>query len=221
MDKVQEILLNHNTDIRMEDSYVAPFSIYINCRCHRLALCFKHLFDQFPWLELIDRLLFGLWKGFYCSGKNRHVLKSIQEAYGSKALNLVKAAVTRRLPHGAACKRCWERYHFIIEALGDIITTSSNLELVACRDTLLEATVYQITFLEDAVSVTNILSLLLQSVKKDFSAISRSTNAVLVTFKVMGENRETKYLKNFNKIENSQKQNNVIFNNSQTSITRS
>ena len=109
---------------------------------------------------------------------------------------------------------------FIIEALGDIITTSSNLELVACRDTLLEATVYQITFLEDAVSVTNILSLLLRSVKKDFSAISRSTNAVLVTFKVMGENRETKYLKNF-KIENSQKQNNVIFNNSQTSKTRS
>ena len=111
---------------------------------------------------------------------------------------------------------------FIIEALGDIITTSSNLELVACRDTLLEATVYQITFLEDAVSVTNILSLLLQSVKKDFSAISRSTNVLqMVTFKVMGENRETKYLKNFNKIENSQKQNNVIFNNSQTSKTRS
>ena len=123
----------------------------------------------------------------------------IQEAYGSKALNLVKAAVTRWLSHGAACKRCQERYHIIIGALDDIITTSINAELVACRDTLLEtATVYQITFLEDVLSATNIMSLLLQSDKKDFSAISPSTNTVMGTLKVMGENRETKYLKNFN-----------------------
>ena len=155
MDKVQEILLNSNIDISntrfscldgtntMSGEHtglqkrirnVAPFSIYINCRCDRLALWFKHLFDQFPWLESIDRLLFGLWKGFYSSGKNRYILKSIQGAYCLKALNLVKAAVTRWLSHGAACKRCRERYHIIIEALDDIITTSNNPELVACRD---------------------------------------------------------------------------------------
>ena len=122
---------------------------------------------QFPWLESIGRLLLGLWKGFYYSGKNYHILKSIQEAYGVQALNLVKAAVTRWLSHGAACKHCWERHHIIIEVLGDIITTSSNPELVACRDALLEtATVYQTTFLEDVLSVTYILPLLLQSDKK-------------------------------------------------------
>ena len=85
---------------------VAPFSIYINCKCHRLALCFNHLFDQFPWLELIDRLLLGLQKGFYYPGKNHHILKYIHEANGLKALNLVKAAVTRWLSQGIACKRC-------------------------------------------------------------------------------------------------------------------
>ena len=61
---------------------------------------------QFPWLESIGRLLLGLWKGFYYSGKNYHILKSIQEAYVVQALNLVKAAVTRWLSHGAACKHC-------------------------------------------------------------------------------------------------------------------
>ena len=127
MDKVQEVLLNNNIDIsntrfscldgtntmsgectslQRRTGNVVPFSIYINSRCHRLALCFKHLFNQFPWLESIDRLLLGLWKGFYYSGKNRHILKSIQEAYGLKVLNLVKTEVTRWLSHGAACKCC-------------------------------------------------------------------------------------------------------------------
>ena len=170
--------------------HVAPFSIYNNCRCHRLVLCFKYLFDQFPWLESIDRLLLGLWKGFYYSRKNCHILKPIQEAYGLKALNLVRAAVTRWLSHGAACKRCRERYHLIIEALDDIITTSSNAERVACRDTHLEAaTVYQITFLEDVLSVTNILSLLLQSDKKGFCVISRSVNTDLGTLNYRREQK--------------------------------
>ena len=127
MDKVQEILLNNNTDISntrfscldgtntMSGEHtglqrrirnVARFSIYINCKCHHLALCFKHLFDQFLWLESIDRLLVGLWKGFYYSRKNRHIWNSFQEVLGLKALNLVKAAVTRLLSHGSACKHC-------------------------------------------------------------------------------------------------------------------
>ena len=29
---------------------ISLHSIYVNCRCHRLALCFKHLIDQFSWL---------------------------------------------------------------------------------------------------------------------------------------------------------------------------
>ena len=96
------------------------------------TLFFKHLFDQIPGPESIDRLLLGLWKGIYYSGKNWHILKSIQEAHGLKALNLVKATVTRRFSHGAAYSN-----NIIVEALYDIATTSSNPELVACRDNLL------------------------------------------------------------------------------------
>ena len=173
MDKVREILSENNIDIsktrfscldgtnamsgehtglQRRIRHLAPFSIYVKCHCHRLALCFKHLFERFPWLESVDKLLLGLWKGFYYSGKNRHILKALQEAYGLKALNLVKAAVTRWLSHGAACRRCRERYVVIIESLDDIVSNKANAELLGHRDTLLQTkTVYRITFLEDDI----------------------------------------------------------------------
>ena len=131
--------------------------------------------------------------------KKTNILRSLQEVYGIKALNRVKAVVTRWLSHGAACKCCRERYHIIIEALDDIISTTNNPELVTYRNTLLDTeTVYQITFLEDVLSVTNILSLLLQSDKKDFSAIASSVNAVIEILKNIRENIDTNHLKNFN-----------------------
>ena len=92
----------------------APHEIYINCRCHRLALCFKHLFEELPWLQSIDSLLLGLWKIFLFGSKNCFILREIQKAYVMKSLNVIKAAVTRWLSHGAACKRCRERYGMIL-----------------------------------------------------------------------------------------------------------
>ena len=50
----------------------APFSIYVNCRCHRLALCFKHLANKFLWLSEIDKLLLRLWKTFHFCSLNCH-----------------------------------------------------------------------------------------------------------------------------------------------------
>ena len=126
---------------------LAPFSIYVNYRFHWLALCFKHLLELFPWLELLDKLLLGLQRGFYYSGKNHHTLKELQEAYDLKALNLVKATVTRWLSHGAACRRYWEQYVIIIEALDDILSKKGNPDLLVHWNTLLETqTVFQITF---------------------------------------------------------------------------
>ena len=90
--------------------HISPHSIYVNCRCHRLALCFKHLIDQFSWLAKLDKLLLGLWKSFHFSALNCPILTEIQKAYGMEAFHLVKAVVTRWLSHGATCKRCLERY---------------------------------------------------------------------------------------------------------------
>ena len=79
-----------------------------------------------------------------------------------KALNIIKAAVMRWLSRGAACKRCKESYGMITGSLDDIITRNPRPYLTGYRDETLNAqTVLQITFLEDALTVTNILSLVL------------------------------------------------------------
>ena len=85
MDKVQEILLNNNIDIshtrfscldgtktmssertglQRRICNAAPFSIYIKCRCHRLALYFKHLFDHVLWLNQLTGFYLGCGKVF-------------------------------------------------------------------------------------------------------------------------------------------------------------
>ena len=127
---------SENTGLQQRTQHFPPFSIYSNCRCHWLALCFNHLSELFAWFESLDKLL--LWKGFYYSRKNGHILKELQEAYGLKAFNLVKVAVTRWLSYGAACRRCRERYIIIIEALNDIVSKTRNLDLLVRRNTLLE-----------------------------------------------------------------------------------
>ena len=148
----------------------------------------------------MDKLLLGLWKGFYYSGKNIHILKELQEAYGLKALNLVKAAATRWLSHGAACQRCRERYVIITEALGNIVLKKGNPNLSVHGNTLLVTqTVFQITFLEDVLSVTNALSLFLQSDIKDFAAISRIVSSALQILEDVSNDFDSIHLASFNK----------------------
>ena len=75
-----------HTGLQRRICNVTPFSIYVNCICKHLALCFNNLFDQFSWFESIDRLLFGLRKGLYYCRKNCHIFKSNQGAYTLKVM---------------------------------------------------------------------------------------------------------------------------------------
>ena len=88
-------------------------------------------------------------------------MREFQTAYGMKALFTVKAVVTRWLVK-IACKRCVERYVVIIEAL-DVLTET---EVEGYRATLLQPnTIMQIDLLDDVLSTTSVLCLLLQSDK--------------------------------------------------------
>ena len=79
------------------------------------------------------------------------------------------------LSHGQACKRVRERYKQIVLALDEIISKNANSEWVSYRSNLsISLTVIQITFLEDILSATNILCLILQSDRKGFAAVSRA-----------------------------------------------
>ena len=67
------------------------------------------------------------------------------------------------------------------KSLDDILVNNYNAEWIGYRSSLLKpTTVFQITFLEDVLSITNGLCLLLQSDKKDFGAISIAVNSTLV-----------------------------------------
>ena len=138
-----------------------------------MALCFRHLVNKFPWLSEIDKLLLGLWKTFHYSSLNRHIFSELQQAYDLQPRHLVKAAITRWLLHRQACKRVREQYEQIVLALDEIISKNSNSEWVSYRSNLLiSSMVFQITFLEDILSVTNILCLILQSDRKDSATVS-------------------------------------------------
>ena len=64
-----------------------------------------------------------------------------------------------------------ERYSTILKALDDAVAENQNTEWIQYRSILLEEkTVFEICFLEDVLSITNVLCLVLQTDKKDFGA---------------------------------------------------
>ena len=67
------------------------------------------------------------------------------------------------------------------------------------RSTLLEEkTVFKICFLEDVLSITNVLCVVLQTDKKDFSVISRAISNCIKMLKVILTNKNTDLIKSFN-----------------------
>ena len=96
--------------------HVVPHSLYINCRSHRLALCVKHLMNFFPVLEDVDLALLAIYKLFDNSPQKFAVFKEVQASYAEKELVLRRAAATRWLSHGDACKRVIQRYVLVTEA---------------------------------------------------------------------------------------------------------
>ena len=105
-----------------------------------------------------------------------------------KVLFTVKAVVTRWLSHGAACKRCVERYVVIIEALDNVLTETEKQkpEVEGYHATLLQPnTIMQIALLDDVLSTTSALCLLLQSDKKDFGAVNGAVNFTVSRLETM------------------------------------
>ena len=134
--------------------HIFPNSMYVSCRCHRLALCLKHLIDQFSRLAKLEKLLLGLWKSFRYSALNCSILTEIQKAYGMKALHMVKAVVTRWLSHGATGKRCLERYEEILEALDQVLVAKPNPEISRSRSELLDPSTVQEPLLLDDILIS-------------------------------------------------------------------
>ena len=102
-----------------------------------------------------------------------------------------------------------------MEALDDIIVKNPKPELIGYRSQLLDSTtILKISFLEDVLSITNTLSLVLQADRKDFGAVRRALNTTLEMLQDMSENPESKHLKSsqisaeiINQLNNFEEQN--------------
>ena len=168
--------------------HISPHSMYVNCRCHILALCFKHLIDRFSWLAKLGKLLLVLWKSFHYSALNRLILTELQRAYGMKALQLVKAVVTRWLSHGAACQRCLERYTETLEVLDQELVAKLNPKISRYQlDRLTPSTALELALLDYILTIIFKLCQLLKSDRKDFRAMHYILDQTLITLKEMSE----------------------------------
>ena len=102
-----------------------------------------------------------------------------------KTLNIIKTSVTRWQSQGAACKRCCERCTVIVDVLVDIISQNPKPELIGYQSPLLDSKIFlEIAFLEDVLSITKLLSLVLQTDKKDFGAIRKAMNSTIIFTKM-------------------------------------
>lgn len=82
--------------------FISPFNICINFRSHCLAIYSSHLLKNPDIGELLPDyyiLLLGLWKMFHYSPKKGAILENNQFINGKKKLKIIKAAVSRWLPH--------------------------------------------------------------------------------------------------------------------------
>ena len=83
-----------------------------------------------------------------------------------------------------------------------IIANDPKTELFGIRDQLFQQdTILQNCFLEDVFSVTNVLSLVLQSNYKDFGTLRRSVEYTIYQLEQIQENVRGPLMKSFQKVE--------------------
>lgn len=106
-----------NSGLQRRIRHMAPHSIYINCRNHRLALVFVHVSKKHTCLQDLDALLISIWKMFHYSSIKASIFEYAQETHDEKPVKIVKAAATRWLTHKLACDRLIARYEILLNTL--------------------------------------------------------------------------------------------------------
>ncbi|XP_052234161.1 uncharacterized protein LOC127846703 isoform X2 [Dreissena polymorpha] len=153
---------------------MVPHSQYINCRNHKLALCVKHLMKHFEVLVEVDYVLLSVYKLFEYSPQKFAVFKDVQSSYDVKELVMVRAAATRWLSHGVACRRFIDRFVQILDTLDELLERKGDSEIVAIRDKITSKnTVAAIPVMCDMLQPVNIFCKFLQGSAIDFSDVTR------------------------------------------------
>ncbi|XP_060564714.1 uncharacterized protein LOC132723924 [Ruditapes philippinarum] len=162
------------TGLQRRFRHHVPYQLYLNCRNHKLALCVKHLMLSFPVLQDVDSLLLSVWKLFHYSPQKYVIFMDVQKAYGLKNLKMIRAAATRWLSHGRACRRLIERYVQVLDALDEMIDRKHDPEIDGLRNMLCsKGTLAGILILCDLLEPVIVFSDYLQGASIDFSHVNK------------------------------------------------
>ena len=92
-------------------------ALWVGCSNHKLALCFKHLFKEFPCVAEFDVMLLSLWKYFHYWPLAVNFLQEFAEAYNKNQALHACPSTTRWTSKGRASKALYEGYQAQIAAL--------------------------------------------------------------------------------------------------------
>ena len=92
-------------------------ALWVGCGNHKLALCFKHLFKEFPCVAEFDVMLLSLWKYFHYRPLAVNFLQEFAEAYNKNQALPACPSTTRWTSKGRASKALYEGYQTQIAAL--------------------------------------------------------------------------------------------------------
>lgn len=158
----------------------SPHAQYINCRNHRLALCFVHLLKEFPALTALDSMLLSVWKLFKYSSIKREVFDDTQRVYELTPLKVLKACTTRWLTHGEACWRIISRFEPLIDALDSIYAAKKCPDVKGVRDAiLLPDNICMLLLVAEVLLPVNYFSKFLQTRSLNYASVKSKLQRVL------------------------------------------
>ena len=96
---------------------IIPHLIRVGCGNHKLALCFKHLLNQFPSVFETDVFLESLWKFFEYRPLTKNLLEEFADMYDENVVVPVAPSVAPWTRHEPVCKLVIKDYHLFISSL--------------------------------------------------------------------------------------------------------
>ena len=138
-----------------------PMALWVGCGNHKLALCFKHLLGEFPFVADLDTTLLSLWRFFHYRPLAVNFLQEIADAYNENQTLPVCPSTTRWTSHGRACKALYEGYQMQFGALNVCFNERCEPEalgiFMSITSDIFIATLFMLHDVFDAIAPLNLV----------------------------------------------------------------
>ncbi len=159
---------------------------YIHCHAHRLNLVLSDVCKNVEYVSDMFGLLEAIY-AFQSVSTIRHAVFLDAQSNEERTLKLPQQSDTRWVCKHVGVQFFHKRFQCVIIALQKLKMSANKKEAAEAKGLLLQFksidTLFSLKLLDDLLSVTNMLSLQLQTVKLDFSACKRLIAACIKTLK--------------------------------------